>query len=201
MEQLGFGPGDRALEVGCGNGSISAWLGEQSVPGGEVVALDLDLSLIEPDFLPVTVSEPAQVRTFWDWWLRWSAQQGIDYMLGRCLPEILAGLGVQEIDATAETALYNGGSDWGRYWSETIIELRDRLLAEDGPDSATIAVGSRIAVANQTAANVTVIKPQTAVDTHLREWPPFLVAPAILSPVLFVRTPTGIRRPADSPFG
>jgi hypothetical protein len=66
------------------------------------------------------------------------ARQGIDYMIGRRLPEILAGLGVHGLDATAETALYNGGSDWGRYWSETIIELRDRLLEEDGPDSATI---------------------------------------------------------------
>lgn len=197
IEQLGFAPGSRALEVGCGNGSVSAWLAGQSAPGGEVVALDLDLSLIdaradnlelrqgdvlagpvepggfdlvtaramlhhvadavaaianlvasvrpggailliEPDFLPVTIAEPTEVGTFWEGWLRWSAQQGIDYLIGRRLPGILDGLGVQEIDATAETALYNGGSDWGRYWCETIIELRDRLVEEDGPDSATI---------------------------------------------------------------
>src|SRR6266699_983234 len=40
-------PGARTLEVGCGNGSISAWLAERVSPGGEAVAVDLDLSLIE----------------------------------------------------------------------------------------------------------------------------------------------------------
>jgi|SRR5450755_3629142 ubiquinone/menaquinone biosynthesis C-methylase UbiE len=44
---LASGPGTRALEVGCGNGSISAWLGERAAPDGRVVALDLDLSLID----------------------------------------------------------------------------------------------------------------------------------------------------------
>ena len=117
-------PGARTLEVGCGNGSISAWLAERVSPGGTAVAVDLDLSLIhvripnlelrkadivagpveratfdlvtaravlhvtdaqaaianmaiglkpggallliEPDFLPVSVAEPPEVRALWD---------------------------------------------------------------------------------------------------------------------------------------
>jgi tRNA A58 N-methylase Trm61 len=39
-------PGARTLEVGCGNGSISAWLAERVSPDGTAVAVDLDLSLI-----------------------------------------------------------------------------------------------------------------------------------------------------------
>ena len=39
-------PGARTLEVGCGNGSISAWLAERVSPRGTAVAVDLDLSLI-----------------------------------------------------------------------------------------------------------------------------------------------------------
>ena len=39
-------PGARTLEVGCGNGSISAWLAERVSPGGTAVAVDLDLSPI-----------------------------------------------------------------------------------------------------------------------------------------------------------
>ena len=47
LEALGAGPGTRALEVGCGNGSVSAWLAERVVPGGRAVAVDLDLSLVD----------------------------------------------------------------------------------------------------------------------------------------------------------
>jgi 2-polyprenyl-3-methyl-5-hydroxy-6-metoxy-1,4-benzoquinol methylase len=39
--------GARTLEVGCGNGSISAWLARQFAPDGRAVAVDLDLSLID----------------------------------------------------------------------------------------------------------------------------------------------------------
>lgn len=47
IERLGVGPGARTLEVGCGNGSISAWLAERVAPGGRAVAVDLDLSLVD----------------------------------------------------------------------------------------------------------------------------------------------------------
>ena len=40
-------PGARTLEVGCGNGSVSAQLAEKVSPGGTATALDLDLSLID----------------------------------------------------------------------------------------------------------------------------------------------------------
>ena len=40
-------PGARTLEVGCGNGSVSAQLAEKVSPGGTARAVDLDLSLID----------------------------------------------------------------------------------------------------------------------------------------------------------
>jgi SAM-dependent methyltransferase len=187
IESLGVGAGARALEVGCGNGSVSAWLADRLGPRGKVVAVDLDLSLIdvqaptlelrrgdivagpvapggfdlvtaravlhhvtdvdaafrnlaaslapggsilliEPDFLPVSVAEPPEIRAFWDGWLAWSRDQGIDYHVGRKLAPRLASLGLQEIAGTAETAVYNGGSEWADYWTQTIIELRPRLV-------------------------------------------------------------------------
>ena len=197
IEQLGIGPGARTLEVGCGNGSISAWLAERVTPGGRAVAVDIDLSLvdvdlpdlelrqadivagpveprdfdlvtaravlhhvarkeaavanlvasvrpggaillIEPDFLPVTIAEPSDVRAFWEGWLAWSRREGIDYFIGRQLPATLATLGMESIEATAETALYNGGSPWAVYWTETIIELRGRLVASGELDDRSI---------------------------------------------------------------
>jgi SAM-dependent methyltransferase len=188
LEQFGVGPGARTLEVGCGNGSVSAWLAGRVAPGGTATAVDLDLSLvdadvpnlglrrgdilagpvasggfdlvtaravlhhvadapsaianlvastrpggaivlIEPDFLPVSVAEPPETRAFWEGWLAWSREQRIDYFIGRRLPAALADVEVEGIEATAETALYNGGSSWARYWQLTIIELRERLVA------------------------------------------------------------------------
>jgi 2-polyprenyl-3-methyl-5-hydroxy-6-metoxy-1,4-benzoquinol methylase len=197
IESLGVGPGARVLEVGCGNGSMSAWLAERVGPRGRAVAVDLDLSLvevraptlelrqgdivagpveprdfdlvtaravlhhvadvdaairnlaaslapggsillIEPDFLPVTVAEPPEARAFWQGWLAWSRDQGIDYHLGRTLAPRLAAVGLDEVGGAAESAVYNGGSPWARYWTQTVVELRDRLVASRRLDDALI---------------------------------------------------------------
>ncbi len=188
IESLGIGRDARVLEVVCGNGSISAWMTEHVAPDGQIVAVDLDLSLvddvhapgiefrqgdivtgpvdpgsfefvtaravlhhvanakaatgnlvaslrpggaillIEPDFLPVSVAEPIEVRTFWSGWLAWSRERGIDYHIGRTLAPRLAAYGLKEIGGAAETAIYNGGSQWADYWRETITELRGDLV-------------------------------------------------------------------------
>jgi SAM-dependent methyltransferase len=199
IQALGICPGARTLEVGCGNGSISAWLAEQVAPGGRAVAVDLDLSLvdadtpglelrrgdivagpveprdfdlvtaravlhhvadaqaavenliasarpggaillIEPDFLPTSVAEPPEVRAFWEGWLAWSRQRGIDYLIGRGLPATLAALGLEDVEATSETALYNGGSPWAVYWTETVLELRGDLIASGKLDEGSIDI-------------------------------------------------------------
>jgi SAM-dependent methyltransferase len=190
-------PGARTLEVGCGNGSISAWLAERVSPDGTAVAVDLDLSLIqirmpnlelrkadivagpvergafdlvtaravlhhvadpqaaianmvaslkaggallliEPDFLPVSVAEPAEVHAFWEGWLAWSRERGIDYYIGRTLAPRLASLGLTNIRGTAETAIYNGGTLWAEYWIETITELRGDLISSGKFDEALV---------------------------------------------------------------
>jgi SAM-dependent methyltransferase len=86
------------------------------------------LLLIEPDFLPVSITEPPEVRAFWEGWLAWSRERGIDYHIGRTLAPRLAALGLTQISGTAETAIYNGGSRWANYWTLTISELRDDLM-------------------------------------------------------------------------
>jgi SAM-dependent methyltransferase len=91
-------------------------------PGGAVL-------LIEPDFLPVSVAEPPGVRAFWDGWLAWSREHGIDYGIGRDLAPQLAALGLTQISGSAGTAIYNRGSRWADYWVQTITELHHDLIA------------------------------------------------------------------------
>jgi len=47
IESLGISCEARVLEVGCGNASMSAWMAEHIAPDGQIVALDLDLSLVD----------------------------------------------------------------------------------------------------------------------------------------------------------
>jgi SAM-dependent methyltransferase len=46
LAATGVGAGWRCLEVGAGRGSIARWLAKQVGPSGDVVALDLDTSLL-----------------------------------------------------------------------------------------------------------------------------------------------------------
>jgi SAM-dependent methyltransferase len=47
LTKLGVAPGWRCLEVGAGRGSIASWLADRVGEGGKVVAIDLDLTLLE----------------------------------------------------------------------------------------------------------------------------------------------------------
>src|SRR5436305_14765185 len=66
-------------------------------PGGTIL-------LIEPDFLPVTIAEPPEVRAFWSGWLAWSRDRGIGDHFGRPLAPRLAARGCEKIGGTAATA-------------------------------------------------------------------------------------------------
>jgi hypothetical protein len=78
------------------------------------------------------------VRAFWNGYLAWSRDQGIDYHVGRTLAPRLAALGLERVAGTAETAVYNGGSPWADYWTQTVVELRDGLITSSKLDDQLI---------------------------------------------------------------
>ena len=82
------------------------------------------------------MAEPPEVRAFSDGWLAWSRERGIDYQIGRTLAPRLAALGLEQITGTAETAIYNGGSPWANYFTQTITELRGDLVCSGNLDDA-----------------------------------------------------------------
>jgi hypothetical protein len=50
----------------------------------------------------------------------------------------VSGLGLADVGATAETALYNGGSRWAQYWSQTVTDLRTGLVDSGALDDRSI---------------------------------------------------------------
>ncbi len=93
-------------------------------PGGVLLS-------IEPDMLPCTVTEPDSMRGFWQQWLRWSVEAGIDYSIGRKIPAWLDLLGLKDVAGEGHTAQFNGGSDWATYWTQTVRELAPSLVKLD----------------------------------------------------------------------
>jgi SAM-dependent methyltransferase len=90
-------------------------------PGGVLLS-------IEPDMLPCTVAEPDAMRAFWQGWLTWSREAGIDYFIGRKIPAGLDSLGLEDVAGEGHTAQFNGGSRWATYWTATMRELAPALL-------------------------------------------------------------------------
>jgi SAM-dependent methyltransferase len=90
-------------------------------PGGRVLS-------IEPDCLAMTAAEPAHVREFWQGWLAWAEDAGVDYFIGRKICGWLCSLGLEEVTGEGDTAFFKGGSPWANYCIQTMQELRDRLL-------------------------------------------------------------------------
>lgn len=90
-------------------------------PGGAFLS-------IEPDMLPCTVAEPQSMRAFWQGWLKWAEQLDIDYFVGRKIPAWLDSLGMEGVAGEGCTISFNGGSDWARFWTNTIRELEPSLM-------------------------------------------------------------------------
>ena len=84
--------------------------------------------LEEPDFHPVLATDSAVLRGFWEGFLAWAANHGIDYFVGRRLGQLLAEQGFGKIAVHGETILFNGGSLPARYLKTTMEELQTSLL-------------------------------------------------------------------------
>lgn len=100
-------------------------------PGGWVV-------IQEPDLYPTGTVEPEDQGRFWQGFLRWAEQHGIDYFVGRKVAPWLQEEGLVDLTAEGHTTLYNGGSSYARWWQLGIAEIADLLLDEGAADSATL---------------------------------------------------------------
>ena len=91
-------------------------------PGGAIV-------IEEPDFHAVLATDSPVMRDFWEGFLAWAADEGIDYFVGRRVAPGLARSGFEGVAAHGETILFPGGSLTARYLALTMRELEDPLLS------------------------------------------------------------------------
>jgi hypothetical protein len=68
------------------------------------------------------------MHTFWQGWLKWSIEAGIDYFVGRKIPAKLDSLGLENVAGEGHSVHFNGGSNWAIYWTGTMRELAPSLL-------------------------------------------------------------------------
>jgi 16S rRNA (adenine1518-N6/adenine1519-N6)-dimethyltransferase len=114
----GVGPGDRVLEVGPGVGSLTMALAEAVMPGGEVLALELDrhllpvLAEVVADLPPVRVVQGDALTVDYEALLgaaqRWTMVSNLPYnvatpLMARLLEEVPA-LGVLSVMVQKEVA-------------------------------------------------------------------------------------------------
>jgi SAM-dependent methyltransferase len=100
-------------------------------PGGWIV-------VHEPDFYPVSAVEPPSQKAMWEGFLHWAAMQKIDYFVGRKIPVWLQEEGLEQVSAEGHVALYNGGSDFARWWMLGLQEISDRLKDEGNVEEAVL---------------------------------------------------------------
>jgi SAM-dependent methyltransferase len=82
LTRLGVAPGWRCHDVGAGAGSIAQWLAQRVTPDGSVLAIDLDVTLLEPLASPVLSVRRHDIR-------REELPRGADLVHARLLLEHL----------------------------------------------------------------------------------------------------------------
>ena len=87
------------------------------------------LLIEEPDFASVLATDSPTVRDFWQGYLAWASEQGIDYYIGRRLGPLFGKAELNDIDVRSETILLEGGSLTARYFKLTFEELSKPILS------------------------------------------------------------------------
>jgi SAM-dependent methyltransferase len=106
-------------------------------PGGWLVVQ-------EPDFhLAPTTEPPVWART-WTGLLEWGHSNGIDWMIGRSLPSMIAALGLGHPQAKTDVQNIRGRDRGALYFQLFFAEVRDRVISAGQLDAATIDAASAL---------------------------------------------------------
>ena len=92
----------------------------------------------EPDFHLAPTTEPEVWARTWESLIEWGRANGVDWLIGRKLPSMVAGLGLGHPQAKTDVQNIRGRDRGALYFQLFFAEVRDRLIAAGHLDAPTI---------------------------------------------------------------
>jgi 2-polyprenyl-3-methyl-5-hydroxy-6-metoxy-1,4-benzoquinol methylase len=102
------------------------------------------LFIQEPDFHLAPTTEPQQWADVWAGILEWGTTQGVDWFIGRRLPSVVAGLGLDVPQAKTDVQNIRGRDRGALYFQLFFAEVRDRVIASGHVDAAAFAAANAL---------------------------------------------------------
>jgi len=110
---------------------VVARMAEAVKPGGWLL-------IQEPDFHLAPTTEPEVWARTWKGLIDWGQANGVDWLIGRRLPSMVAGLGLGYPLAKTDVQNFRGGDRGALYFQLFLAEVRDRVIEGGQLDAATI---------------------------------------------------------------
>jgi SAM-dependent methyltransferase len=96
------------------------------------------LLIQEPDFHLAPTTEPEVWASLWKGLIEWGRGNGIDWLIGRQLPSMVAALGLGHPQAKTDVQNIRGRDRGALYFQLFFAEVRDRVVGAGQLDAATI---------------------------------------------------------------
>jgi ubiquinone/menaquinone biosynthesis C-methylase UbiE len=116
---------------------VLAHMAEAVRPGGWLL-------IQEPDFHLAPTTEPEVWARTWIGLIEWGNANGVDWLIGRKLPRMVAALGLGHPQAKTDVQNIRGRDRGAKYFQLFFAEVRDRVIASGQLDAATIDAASAL---------------------------------------------------------
>jgi len=116
---------------------VLARMAEAVRPGGWLL-------IQEPDFHLAPTTEPEVWASTWKGLIEWGQANGVDWLIGRKLPSIVAELGLGPPQAKTDVQNFRGRDRGALYFQLFFAEVRDRVIKAGQLDAATIDAASAL---------------------------------------------------------
>jgi SAM-dependent methyltransferase len=102
------------------------------------------LLIQEPDFHLAPTTEPEVWARAWRGLIEWGQASGVDWLIGRKLPTMVAALGLGHPQAKTDVQNFRGRDRGALYFQLFFAEVRDRVVEGGQLDAATIDAASAL---------------------------------------------------------